>query len=719
MDLPAALGDFQVHAILGEGGSGVVYDAVWGPRRVALKVLHAHFVGTEKERAQFFLEAQRLAAIGHPHVVKVLAVGALPDGRPYLAMELLVGETLASVLGRGPLALDVALRLFGELCGAVAALHAQGLVHRDLKPENVFVVDRIAPPSGGAADREHAPAVAGKHAVLLDFGIAKEIAGAASTITQDGGVRGTPAYMAPERFFGQPAGVTTDVYELAVICYAMLAGRLPWDDLLDPEARLSPRPLGELVNDVPSEVDVELRRALSTRAANRPESASALEAAVRAAAGGERSGPVSEPKAAETAPMRKDAVQRAASAGEGAAKPWFAERQPTTDRGRTPLAWAPTPAPAPAPPPPSRWPRYAIGALAAAGVGAAAFSLVSPSTSPGPSVAMPASGSGSARPASGSAAALLATTDDPWATARPAAVGSAASSLVPTITATPILASALAQGPARTPAAYRAESTASLGHLPVDTRAVILVSIDDVMGHAPLAKIVHVALDDVRVNALLALAPPCARTLVADSAWLTYGAPRLDDSSHGTMIIGGRWNTDAVATCFGPTAVPVPGTARLWRIHDFGYLARIDAHTVLITNRTDLAAPAIADLASRTGAAPAAIRAGAAALSADRAVGVVVDRTSGDDFTSTLELPKGVGIAGSLRVEADGVRFAGTASPLDAKTIARIEAQVRPQLGQLVLFGEFTLAHTGDALRLDAHVSDGFLTTLSSTSFGK
>src|SRR6266850_7488916 len=134
---PTRLGDFVIDDVLGRGGSGIVYDARWGPRRVALKVLQPDLVGTGKERAQFLAEAQRLQQIAHPSVVKVFAVGELPDGRPYLAMERLDGEVLAKLLERGPLPLGLALSLFGELCGAVGALHEQGLVHRDLKPENV------------------------------------------------------------------------------------------------------------------------------------------------------------------------------------------------------------------------------------------------------------------------------------------------------------------------------------------------------------------------------------------------------------------------------------------------------------------------------------------------------------------------------------------------------------------------------------------------------
>ncbi|MEO6776908.1 MAG: serine/threonine-protein kinase, partial [Kofleriaceae bacterium] len=299
------MGEFGIHAELGRGGSGVVYDASWGPRRVALKVLHAELLGTGKERAQFLAEAQRLQQIGHPAVVKVLAVGTLPDGRPYLAMERLEGETLAASIARGPLPLDRAIALFGELCGAVGALHDQGLVHRDLKPENVFVT---------------AAAGGGSHVVLLDFGIAKDLAAPASTTTQEGHVRGTPAYMAPERFFGQPAGLATDVYELALVLYAMLAGRLPWLDAADPEARLSPLPLTGLV-PVPEALDIEIRRALSTRAQNRPASASALLAEVIAAIGAQ-----GEPAPGETARMRSDGPNSPA----GGAR--FGE-QPT------PLAW--------------------------------------------------------------------------------------------------------------------------------------------------------------------------------------------------------------------------------------------------------------------------------------------------------------------------------------------------------------------------------------------
>jgi serine/threonine protein kinase len=263
--LPDQLGPFRILGLLGEGGSGVVYAARWGHREIALKVLHPALVATPSERDRFFAEARLWAETDHPSVVKVLNVGALPDGRPYLAMEKLEGETLAARLRRGALSLPAALGIFEQLASAVETLHGRGLIHRDLKPENAMLVG-------------------GSYAVLLDFGIAKSLDAPASTVTQDGGVRGTPAYMAPERFFGQPASASTDIYELGVVLYAMVVGRLPWGHSADPEARLNPTRPSEHGVNLPPGLETELLRALSTRAQARPASMAGFAAAVTAAA---------------------------------------------------------------------------------------------------------------------------------------------------------------------------------------------------------------------------------------------------------------------------------------------------------------------------------------------------------------------------------------------------------------------------------------------------
>src|SRR5688572_7612444 len=117
------LGDFTILAVLGEGGSGTVYAAQWGHRQVALKVLRKTLLSTEGTRSRFREEAKLLAETVHPGIVKVLSSGELPDGRPYLAMEKLEGETLAQRIARGKLPEAEARAIFARLADAVASLH--------------------------------------------------------------------------------------------------------------------------------------------------------------------------------------------------------------------------------------------------------------------------------------------------------------------------------------------------------------------------------------------------------------------------------------------------------------------------------------------------------------------------------------------------------------------------------------------------------------------
>lgn len=258
-----SLGEFHVLGLLGQGGSGTVHDAEWGGRPVALKVLRDELVPTARARERFLAEAKLLAAVDHPGVVKVLGAGTLPNGRPYVAMERLTGECLARRLDRGALPLEEAMVCFEQLAAAASALHERGLIHRDIKPENVILTDRGA--------------------VLLDLGIARPEHASPSTSTQDGTVRGTPAYMAPERFFGAPASVATDIYELTVVLYMLTTGRLPWTDYTDPSSRLNlPRP-SEIGCPLPAALETELLAGLSTRAEARPKTVAELALRVRRA----------------------------------------------------------------------------------------------------------------------------------------------------------------------------------------------------------------------------------------------------------------------------------------------------------------------------------------------------------------------------------------------------------------------------------------------------
>ncbi len=261
--MPETLGEFVVEHELGRGGSGVVYAARWGYQEVALKVLRLDEAPTGKERERFLAEARNLARVIHPGVVKVLAVGELPDGRPYLAMERLRGGTLAERLLMQRIPVEQALVLFEQLVAAVGALHAAGLIHRDIKPENVMLVD------------------SGKRLVLLDFGIARGVDDLPSTTTQAGLQRGTPAYMAPERFFGARATVSSDVYETAVVLYVMVTGDLPWKDPRSPKERLSPRAPSELGVVLPAGLEATLMKALGPEPVHRPATIAALVSEVR------------------------------------------------------------------------------------------------------------------------------------------------------------------------------------------------------------------------------------------------------------------------------------------------------------------------------------------------------------------------------------------------------------------------------------------------------
>ena len=225
-------GTYRIVRELGRGGMAVVYEAEQErPRRpVALKVLTGAAALDETRQRLFQREVQALARLKHPGIGAIYESGSTDDGRAYFAMELVRGETLKEHLAKenalGPLTpsrLASRLRLFRRICEAVAYAHQRGIVHRDLKPSNVLVPPPPAPDPGGTSDRE---------VKVLDFGLAR-IAdadpGLGTVVTRLGEVYGTPPYMSPEQFRGNPDEVDTrtDVYALGVILYEMLAGRVP------------------------------------------------------------------------------------------------------------------------------------------------------------------------------------------------------------------------------------------------------------------------------------------------------------------------------------------------------------------------------------------------------------------------------------------------------------------------------------------------------------
>ena len=269
-----ALGAFEIGRVLGAGGSGTVYaarTAAMGGTELALKVLREDVAVTERERARFMEEASCMRRVSHPALVSVVDAGFLPDGRPYVAMPLLPGESLAVRLRRGPIPMAEACAIFDDLAGAVSTLHAAGLVHRDIKPENVL----IGPRDGRASA-----------ATLLDLGIAREVAAPEGTTTKLGNVRGTPAYMAMERFFGAPASVVTDVYELSVTLYVMLTGALPWRKTEDATERMTPSHPSQSGVAIPEPLAQVILRGLAAKPEARFASVAELARAVAVTAGG-------------------------------------------------------------------------------------------------------------------------------------------------------------------------------------------------------------------------------------------------------------------------------------------------------------------------------------------------------------------------------------------------------------------------------------------------
>jgi serine/threonine protein kinase len=250
-------GTYRILRTLDQGGMGMVFEAehVRLKRHVAVKVLAQHLAKDAHALARFNREAEIISQLQHPHVVQVTDFDTTEAGEPYLVMELLSGESLATRLERERcLPIADAVRIAHQVSSGLAAAHAANIVHRDLKPANIFLT-RIA--GGGALVK------------LLDFGISKR-AGGGKGLTGEYDILGTPDYMPPEQALGKTAQVDHrgDQYALAVITYEMLAGRTPFagDDVMDVLRQVisvEPPPIEQLAPHVPADAGDVLRRALA------------------------------------------------------------------------------------------------------------------------------------------------------------------------------------------------------------------------------------------------------------------------------------------------------------------------------------------------------------------------------------------------------------------------------------------------------------------------
>ena len=212
------LGKYRILSELSSGGMGEVYRAqheILG-RTAAVKLLRPEWSEDATLVARFVNEAKAASAIRHPGIIEVLDFGTTEDGRGYLVMEFLEGETLSARLAkRGKLSDHEAAAIGRGIASALAAAHAKGIVHRDLKPDNVFLVPDIDMPSG-------------ERPKVLDFGIAK-LGDTATRNTQTGVLIGTPTYMAPEQArAAAQIDHRADLYSLGCILYELVVGTPPF-----------------------------------------------------------------------------------------------------------------------------------------------------------------------------------------------------------------------------------------------------------------------------------------------------------------------------------------------------------------------------------------------------------------------------------------------------------------------------------------------------------
>jgi serine/threonine protein kinase len=218
--LGQTLGNYQIVAKMSEGGMGQLFLArhVSMDRRAVVKVLRAHLSDDDGIVRRFIGEANAAAMIGHPGIVYVMDVGRLASGSPYILMEHLEGESLASRLKHaGTLDVASALTMVRQMADALAAAHDKGIVHRDLKPGNIFLVTDAA-----EVDRVK----------ILDFGIAKLLTSNENAVaTRTDVLMGTPMYMSPEQCDGaRSLDHRSDLYSLGCILFELVCGRPPYTD---------------------------------------------------------------------------------------------------------------------------------------------------------------------------------------------------------------------------------------------------------------------------------------------------------------------------------------------------------------------------------------------------------------------------------------------------------------------------------------------------------
>lgn len=214
------VGHYRMTSKLGAGGMGEVFLAedTRLERKAAIKFLPAEMAADPDRRKRFLIEAKAASALNHPHVCIVYDVGETDDGRPFIAMEFVEGQTLDELVKQGPLDIPVVVEIAAQVADALDAAHVSRIVHRDIKPANISLNAR------GLVK-------------VLDFGLAKRLPQESGDIlektgqmehTQSGTVLGTPNYMSPEQALGKEIDHRSDIFSLGVVLYKLTTGQLPF-----------------------------------------------------------------------------------------------------------------------------------------------------------------------------------------------------------------------------------------------------------------------------------------------------------------------------------------------------------------------------------------------------------------------------------------------------------------------------------------------------------